>query len=449
MSEAPAATLSADVVSGRPTTRLPNRELVRLSLYWLGLTSIFAGLSTILAGRLEFTGLVEKADAGRALFFVSISGAAIAAIVQPTVGSISDYTISRWGRRKPYILIGSVLDMAFLVAIASSNTLVALAVFIALLQFSSNFAQGPFQGYVPDLVPAPQVGTASALVGLMQVLGTVTGFVIGGIAVATTQYGLGLVALGILELVTMLSVVIRVREGQTPKSRGGRPWRSIAGEAWGTDILRERSFLFLVASRLAILMAGGMLTNLALFYLTRTMGLGQTDAGFTIIPMTGLVALGTVVSVVPAARISDRVGRKAVIWASCAIGAVGLALVAGTPILALAFLGTLLYGVSAGTFLAVDWALMTDIIPKASSGRYMGLSNVATASAGVLALAIGGSLMDVVGGPTSDGSGPRAALWMAVVLMGLGALLLRPVDARRREDLPLAAPAVAVEVALA
>ena len=74
-------------------------------------------------------------------------------VVQPTIGSISDYTISRWGRRKPYILIGSMLDVAFLVGIASSQDLLAIAAFVALLQFSSNFAQGPFQGYVPDLVP--------------------------------------------------------------------------------------------------------------------------------------------------------------------------------------------------------------------------------------------------------------------------------------------------------
>ena len=68
---------------------------------------------------------------------------------------------------------------------------------------------------------------------------------------------------------------------------------------------------------------------------------------------------------------------------------------------------------------------MTDIIPKASSGRYMGLSNVATASAGVLARGVGGTLMDLVGGPDRR-AGPRAALWLAVVLFGLGALLLRP-----------------------
>ncbi len=442
MTDVPTRTPEPDLATGRPTTRLPNRELVRISLYWLGLSSIFAGLSYIMASRLEFTGLVDKAGAGRALFLVLISGAVIAAIVQPTIGSISDYTISRWGRRKPYIFIGSILDLVFLIGIAYSNTLVAIAAFIALLQFSSNFAQGPFQGYVPDLVPAPQVGTASALVGLMQVLGVVSGYSIGALAAAAHQYQIGLIALGVLEVATMLSVVVRVREGPPPKSREGRPWRSIAAEAWGTDILREHSFLWLVASRLAILMGGSVLTSLAVFYLARTMGLNEHDSGIVFIPLVALVALGTVASVVPAARISDRVGRKRVIWASCAVSATGLAIVASAPNLPIAFVGALLYGISAGMFLAVDWALMTDIIPKASSGRYMGLSNVATASAGVLAVAVGGTLMDLVGGPGLDPSGPRAALWMSVVLIGLGALLLRPVDERRREEAAAGATAV-------
>ncbi len=426
-----------DPRTGRPTAHLPIRELFRLSLYWLGLSSIFSGLVIILTGRLEFGGLGDPAEAGRTLFLLTVGGAVIAVLVQPTVGSISDYTISRWGRRKPYIFIGSVLDVVFLIGIALSQELVAIAAFVALLQFSSNFAQGPFQGYVPDLVPAPQVGIASALVGLMQILGNVAGFIIGGIAVATREYGLGLLALGILELVTMLSVVINVREGTTPKSRGGRSWWSVAAEAWGTDVLRERSFLFLVGSRLAILMAGGVLTQLALFYLARSLGMDEQAAGGSVPILVGLAAAGTLVTIVPAARLSDRIGRKKVIYGSCVIGAMGMATVALAPSLPVAAIGSALYGLSAGIFLAVDWALMTDIIPKASTGRYMGLSNVATASSGVLAIAIGGTLMDIVGGA----EGPRAALWMAVALFGIGALLLIPVDERRREDLgPIAGP---------
>lgn len=418
---------------GRPTMLLPKRELFRISLYWLGLSSIFAGLSFILGSRLEFDGLVpDKTEAGRTLFLLTIAGAVIAVIVQPTIGTISDYTISRWGRRKPYILIGSVLDVVFLAGIAVSNDLLAIAAFVALLQFSSNFAQGPFQGYIPDLVPAPQVGFASALVGMMQILGNVAGYLIAAIAVAVDQFAVGLIALGVLEVATMLSVVIRVREGTAPKSREGRSWTAIAAEAWGTDILRERSFLWLVASRLAVLMAGGVLANLAVFYLARSLGMTQAESGVAYIPLVGIVALGTVIAVVPAARASDRIGRKKVIYVSCVVGAVGLGMVALAPSFPLALIGTGIFGLSTGIFLAVDWALMTDIIPKASSGRYMGLSNVATASSGVFAIAVGGTLMDVVGG--SDG--PRAALWMAVVLFGVGAILLRPVDERRREDFP-------------
>jgi MFS family permease len=432
--EEPAASTAAD---GRPTELLPKRQLVAMSLYWFGISSIFAGLTAIMGGRLEFTGLVAPGDEGRALFATTIGGAIIAMLVQPTIGSISDYTSTRWGRRKPYILIGSILDVVFLAGIAFSNDLVAIAAFITLLQFSSNFAQGPFQGYVPDLVPGPQVGVASALVGLFQILGNVGGFAIGAIAIATREFELGLISLGVIELVTMLGVFVGVREGRTPKSRAGRSWRAIAAEAWGTDILRERSFVWLVASRLAILMAGGMLVNLATFYLARSQTLTQEATGGAYIVMVGLVALGTILAVVPSARISDRVGRKAVIYGSCVLGAAGLALVAWAPSLPIAYAGVAVYGVSAGIFLAVDWALMTDIIPKASSGRYMGLSNVATASSGVLAVAIGGTLMDAVGGPSQDGSGPRAAMVLGVALFGVGALLLRPVVERRREDAPI------------
>jgi MFS family permease len=432
-----AAAISDD---DRPTTALPMSQLFRMSLYWFGLSSIFIAVNAILAARLEFEGLVAAGEEGRTLFALSIGGVVVAALVQPTIGSISDYTISRWGRRKPYILIGTVLDVVFLVCVATSNTLLAIAVFMMLLQFSSNFAQGPFQGYVPDLVPAKQVGTASALVGMMQVLGNVGGIAVAAIAVATNQFALGLIAVGILELVTMISVFVWVQEGRTPKDRAGRSWMSVAREAWGLDILKERSFLWLIASRFMILMAGGLLTNLALWYLLRSQGLTQEEAGLWLFVMTALIAVAVMLSVVPAARISDRVGRKKVIYVSCAIGAAGLAIVAAAPSVPIALAGVVLYGISAGVFLSVDWALLTDIIPKASSGRFMGISNLATATNGVIALALGGTIMDLVGGAAKLGSGPRTAVALGIGLFLVGALLLRPVVERRREleaDQPL------------
>ena len=93
-----------------------------------------------------------------------------------------------------------------------------------------------------------------------------------------------------------------------------------------------------------------------------------------------------------------------------------------------------LVGVGGGIFLAVDWALMTDIIPKAESGRYMGISNVVTGASGALAAAIGFVILDF-GNKISYGLGPRAGLRGRVLLITcIGALLLRPVDEHRRED---------------
>jgi MFS family permease len=434
-----------DLEGARPTAELPRLQLVRLSLYWLGLSSIFIGVTQILSGRIQFqtdSPLYSPGSEGSTLFALTVAGALIAAVIQPTIGSISDYTISRWGRRKPYIFIGSVLDVAFLYGIASSNSILSVAAFMALLQVSANFAQGPFQGYIPDLVPAGQVGLASALVGLFQVLGNAVGFGIGSAAVATNSFFLGTMALGGLELLTMASVVWRVNEGRPAKVRGSRSWLAVAREAWATDVLRERSFLWLVGSRWFFLMGATMLINLSLFYFAQSFSLGQAESGATNFLVLAAVIVGNVVTVIPAGRMSDRVGRKPVIYAACAVAGTGMLIVALAPVIPLVILGAGLFGAGSGMFLAVDWALMTDIIPKASSGRYMGISNVATATAGIFSLLLGGKLMDIVNGVAGYGSGPRAAFLLAVSFFALGAILLRPVVEPRLRG-AAAAPALA------
>lgn len=418
----------------RPTKPLPIFHIVRMSAYWLGLTCVFGGITPILSGRIKFEGIAPPDQVGGALFEVTAFGVVIAMLVQPTIGTISDYTASRWGRRKPYILVGSILDLVFLLGIASSNTLLSIAAFVVLLQFSSNVAQGPFQGYVPDLVPGPQVGLASALMGLFSAFGNVTGAGIGAVAVATNQFYCATLALGVVEFVTMLSVVIHVDEGRSPKTRAGRSWTQVALEAWSTDILRERSFLFLLGSRLCILMAGGMVTNLAVFYLADSLRLDQAATGETEIVVLALAVVGNMLAVLPAARLSDRIGRKPVIYLSCLLGGAGLTVLALAGTTDVVYLGAALFGVAAGTFLAVDWALLTDIIPKASSGRYMGISNVATASATILPTAIGGAvIMDSVNRLAGLGAGARAAMLSGVGCYILGALLLTRVIERPRE----------------
>jgi MFS family permease len=426
---------TAEPSSGRPTANLPVGHLIRISLYWLGLTAIDGAVNGAIQSRVEFEALVPVSEQGAALRTIGILALLIGIAVQPTIGSISDYTVSRWGRRKPYIVFGSVIDVVILLAIAGSHSVLALAALVALLSFSTNIARGPFQGYVPDLVAPSQVGLASALVGLMQILGNVTGFALVAIANIQKDVAIALIGVAVVELVTMISVVVRVDDGPPPKSRDGRSWWKIAAETWGTDILQERSYVWLVASRLLVLTGGAMLVNFVIFYLSQTHGLDQSQTGGVQLTLLAVVAIANIIAVVPAARISDRIGRKPVIYVSCAIGGVGLLIAAVAPTVPVALVGAGLFGLSAGMFLAVDWALMTDIIPKASSGRYMGMSNVATGASTIVALIIGSFALDFFNATVGVGVGPRAIYLVGAVAFIIGALLLVPVvepDRRRR-----------------
>jgi MFS family permease len=419
-----AATIDA---SGRPTLALPTNALVRISLFWLGLTSIDAVVNAAVQSRIKFDGLAAPGTEGTSLAVVAAAQFFFAIAVQPTVGAISDFASTRWGRRKPFIVAGALFDAVFLIGIATANSLVAIAAFVALLSLSTNVARGPFQGYVPDLVPDQQVGTASAMVGLMQVLGNVIGFALAAIATSQGSVGIAILAIAIIEIVTMLSVVIGVPNGPPPRSRAGRSWLAVAAQTWGLDILREKSYLWLLASRLFILMGGASVLNFVFLYLADSQKLTQEQAGGAFLLMLGAATVVSLLSIVPASRLSDRVGRKPVIYVCSALGAAGVLTIALAPNIPVAVVGAAVFGSSQGIFLAVDWALMTDIIPKAASGRYMGLSNVVTASSTTIAVFIGGPLIDAVNKSAGVGSGPRLELIFGLVYFVIGAFMLRPV----------------------
>ena len=228
--------------------------------------------------------------------------------------------------------------------------------------------------------------------------------------------------------------------------RGKRSWLRIGLSAWGTDILHERSYVWLLISRLCYLTIPGVITAYAVYVLERTFHLEPSAAGPLLIINGLIIALATVVATVPAARLSDRIGRKRVIYVAFALAAIGVIGVSIAPTVELTVAALLPLGFSTGAFLVVDWALMTDIIPKASAGRYMGISNVATASAGPLGLALAGVVLYVVtragaptpGSPDVDsnlfGAAPRAAIASLLLFLAIAALALRHVNETRRED---------------
>lgn len=416
-----------------------------LVAYWLGLNFLWGGFTTVILPRMVEL-VVSPAIKGSALALVTGLEAVVAIVVQPISGAASDRIVSPWGRRRPLMVVGVSAQVVLFGLLVFAHSYLAIVVLMLLVETASNTAQGPYQGLLPDLVPAGRRGLASGLMGACQLGGSVLGVVLAGLAVAAGDLPLAIVvvavALGISMIATVAGVaetegVAETRESPRPSLGDmmrwlgrlpvwGRALRAVVLEVWGRDVLEQRDYLWLLVSRLAILMAVGTLQPFVLYLLEDSLGLAPDQAAIAVAPLAGLVALVALASALPGGAMTARWGRVNTVAVSAVCGAVGSVLFSVAPNYASLFVIAVPFGLAMGVFLSADWALMADIVPPEHAGRYMGLSNTVTAGSALLAVALGGPLADIVNG-WQFGLGYRAIFLLAAVEFVIGAICIRRV----------------------
>jgi MFS family permease len=401
---------AASVASPR---RLNHLDFAILAVYWVAIGYLWQSLGTLILPDLVQQ-LVGPHDKGKALSLLEGIGTVMAVVWQPMMGAVSDRSRSRFGRRRPFLLAGTVGDVLFLTGLALSGSYWLLVIFYFLLQTASNTAQGPYQGMMPDVVPEDQRGTASGYYGIANLVGTLFGTVVAGLILAHAGRPAAVGSILALLLVTMLVTVLFVPDRTPPALERFRSPREVLWATFTTP-LRYPNFLWLMTSRLLILMGIVGIQSFTLFYFSDTFFHGDnraTTAATTAV--VGLVVLLAIAVTWPAARISDRIGRRPLILIGGAVAGLGvLVLIFGgyrwmpmailTPLAALLGLpelvaqtlaAGLLIGAGLGAFLSVDWAFITDVIPVDQAGLFFGFSNIATAGSGIIARFVAGFLLD-------------------------------------------------------
>jgi MFS family permease len=404
-------------------------DYVSISVYWFGLSYLWNSVHPIILPTLVPL-MAPIGLKGSALGIMTSLGLLLAVAVQPLSGAISDRTASRWGRRKPFILGGTLLDLAFLIGLAlAPNYWVLLGAYL-LLQISSNTAQGPYQGLIPDLVPEGHRGAASGAKQLAEILGVVVTALVTAYLVGRGQLPLALIAIGGLLLVTMLITVVATRD---------RPATAALPRAFSLSWPRglSSSYLWLLASRLLVLLGMNTIRNFGLYFMEDVLQI--PNAASATGSLLAVIAICILLVAYPAGHFSDRLGRKRMNLFSALLGAAGALLLpfssgrALLSVLGLEFTDVLLYGamigLSAGIFLSTNWALATDLIPEEHAAGYLGITNLATAGAGVLA-GLGGPLIDIFNAQ-QPGSGYVVLFLSAAAAYLLGAAALSGVRERR------------------
>ncbi|NOY97890.1 MAG: SLC45 family MFS transporter [Chloroflexi bacterium] len=410
-------------------------RMFALNAYWLGVSFMWSALHPLILPAVLLN-YVPETQKNTYLGLLTFVGLVIAMIIQPLSGALSDSWVSRWGRRRPLIVIGTLFDFVFLSVLAWGGGFVWLIVGYIGLQFSSNIAHGPAQGLLPDRVPLGQMGAASGLKTFLDM----TALIIASLAAGRLLDPEGknptlvmLVVMGVLAAGLAVTVF-----GTPEEPTHGRPktdWRGLR-DSFRIDLRANTAYWWLIGQRFLFLIGIYGLQAFAQYYMRDVLRVenpvkqtGDLLAGLT---------LGLVVLALAGGWLSDRFGAKRVLSIAGWLAAVGfiLLMLARTPETLVAY--GVVIGAGIGLFLTANWALASRLAPAGEAGKFLGLTNLATAGSGALAR-LEGPLVDMLNHAFPGVWAGYKFLFIFGALCALGSVLLL-----KRVVLPDADPDVTV-----
>jgi MFS family permease len=360
--------------------------------------AFFTPIQILLPQQIE---AISPGDKEAMLGWVTGFGALAAILVNPIAGALSDRTCLRiagreFGRRHVWTVSGTILAALSLVALASQHTVVGVTIAWVAAQVCLNATLATLTAAVPDRVPVRQRGAVSGWVGVPQALGLVLGAVLVTALVTGTFNGYVAVALALVALVLPFAAL-------TPDDRLPREhvpplgWRALLAGLW-IDPRRHPDFAWAWGTRFLVQLGNALGTLYLLYFLTDRVKLADPEGGLLL--MILLYTIGMVLTAVVAGRLSDRSGKRKifVIWSGMEMAAAAL-LLAVWPTWPVALAAAVLLGGGYGIYLAVDAALITEVLPAAvHRAKDLGVINIANAAPQVLGPAISAPIVIHLGG---------------------------------------------------
>ncbi len=344
---------------------------------------------------------IDLAGKEAMLSWVTGLGALAAIIVNPLAGALSDRSRLRLGRRElgrrhVWTITGALLAALSLMVLAGQHTVAGVAAGWVGTQIGLNIMLASLIAAVPDRVPVGQRGAVAGWISMPQALGLVLGTVL--VVAVATGTARGYLAIAVVLLVLALPFALLTPDDPLPRDTGAvlRGSRLLAG-LW-IHPRRHPDFAWAWSSRFLVQLGNAFGTLYLLYFLTDQVKLADPEGG--LLRMILLYTMGMVATAVVAGRLSDRTGRRKVfvVWSGVVIAAAAVLLVLW-PLWPVALAASVLLGAGYGVFLAVDTALITQVLPAAADrAKDLGVVNAATAAPQVLAPALAAPLVTHLGG---------------------------------------------------
>ncbi|MBV9711755.1 MAG: MFS transporter [Ktedonobacteraceae bacterium] len=395
---------------------------------------------------------LDPANKSINLALVVIWGTLVAVIVNPLVGAISDYATFRMGRRRPFMIIGTTLNVIVLVLFAFSPSwfpksvlLLVFALLFLLLQFSNNLANSPWSAIIADNVPQNQRGLSSGFNGLFNLLGTATGSIVAGIIVnkndALPLYRNEIVQIFLLialvQTIFVTYTVLTVKETPLPAEKHV-PFQ--LGPFLKKFFFKPSTYpnlSWVLLARFLIMMGIWSVYYFLQYYFDDVLGgpgvkviffnspfSGEFFNGALFQPAVLLVALPTSLL---AGWASDSWGRKGLVYLSGIMMTLVCCIFIFFQNQYAAFVAGAFFGIGYGAYTSVDWALTTDALPPTDeAGKFMGIWSAMGILPQVVGITIGGVILQLLRSIPNH-FGYTSLFMLTVVYLVLGTLVIRQV----------------------
>ncbi len=338
-----------------------------------------------------------------------VAGSAITATLTTLfMGTLSDRTRSRWGRRRPFILVGYILwglsTVLFpMVAYIQTTSIAIIMVVVAdsiMTFFGSTANDAAFSAWTTDIATTETRGRVEGVLNLSVFLAQIVAMVAAGMLIDSLGYFTFFYLLGGIVIVvgviagSLLQDVKLPTESETPK----RSFLSEFAELFDVNTLKENRELFIILIFI-MLSSIGMQVSLPylIIYLENYIGVTKTE--FSIIG--GAVMLGSAVFAIPFGLLADKWNKRNMIFFATIVSSLGgilLSLVSSLPLLALTGLLWQAFSVAMG-IASVAW--LKDLLPEQNRGKFLGIRMIFwIAIPMVIGPWLGSTLIQNFGAPT-------------------------------------------------
>lgn len=398
-----------------------NRPVWFICAIFLGQFGLYVALlaPVMVSMQLKINTLIDD-PAGRAetLALVLPPGALAAVVFNALGGRLSDRTTSRWGRRRPWIVIGMTVVVVAMLIIALGTNAFALGAGWFLAQAGGNLAYAAYVASLADQLPEKQYGKTSGIVGMGQNLGIMVATWLG----AWMAFDMLLLFLvpALVGFVLMVGYALTIPDPVLRENRHPFNVKEFLTTFW-TSPIKYPDFGLAWWGRFCIILASFLFTTFRLLYMTEHLQVSEAQAPAFVATGVTIYTVASIVAGLVGGWLSDKFRRRKVIVAlSILVFGLGTYLLLHAETVEFFYVCEVILGLSYGAYLAVDLALVFEVLPdRERAGKDLGVFNMANALPQSLAPALGGALVAGVGGGTNFGP----LLISAGLIAAVGAVL--------------------------